>query len=155
MARAEKKVENRLDEQEVDVFVPKCRVVRQWKDRKKKVTVPLFPNYLFANVDEYDRMKVLQTNGIVRMITFAGEPAEMGEDEIDQLKITQHTPERLEVLSSARPPVGSEVKVEQGPLQGLKGVVREQRGQHELLLEIRTIRQVVKVQLDEAAVEVL
>jgi len=155
MARAEKKCEERLLEQSVEVFVPKCQVIRQWKDRKKKVTVPLFPNYLFANVDEYDRLKVLQTNGIVRMITFNGQPAELTDEEIEQLRITQNAPELLEALSRSRTPVGTPVRIEDGPMAGLKGKVVEQRGESYLVVEVHSIKQAVKVNVPEEMVKSL
>ena len=155
MARAEKKCEDRLQDQGVEVFVPKCKVVRQWKDRKKKVTVSLFPNYLFANVDEYDRLKVLQTNGIVRMITFGGQPAEMTGEEIEQLRITQNAPELLETLSQSRVPVGTPVKIEDGPMAGLRGKVVEHRGESYLVVEVHSIKQAVKVNVPDAMVRSL
>ncbi|MFP4228422.1 MAG: transcription termination/antitermination NusG family protein, partial [Salinivenus sp.] len=37
-ARAEKKCETRLQDRGIDVLVPKKTEIRQWSDRKKKVT---------------------------------------------------------------------------------------------------------------------
>ena len=48
-ARAEKKCEERLQDRRIEVLVPKKKEVRQWSDRKKEVTVPLFRNYLFRS----------------------------------------------------------------------------------------------------------
>ncbi len=94
-ARAEKKCEERLVQRRVEVYLPTHKVVRQWKDRKKKVVEPLFRNYIFARVDEQERLGVLKTPGIVRCISFGGTPAEVDQGEIEQLKIALQDPKRL------------------------------------------------------------
>ena len=59
--RTEKKAEQRLLDRGYNVLVPKAEEVRQWSDRKKKVIIPLFRGYLFAQVNERSRIDVLQT----------------------------------------------------------------------------------------------
>jgi len=151
-ARAEKKCETRLEQRSVEVFLPKRAVVRQWADRTKKVIEPLFRNYIFARVDEAERMRVLRTNGIVRCVTFRGEPARLRDEEVDQLRLTQGAPDRLSVMD-LRPPVGTEVTVTGGPLQGLSGEVTEHRGQVHVLVRVESIRQAVKVEVPADWVE--
>ena len=145
-ARAEKKTEARLQRLEIDVLVPKKTEIRQWSDRKKEVTVPLFRNYLFARVDEKDRLRTLKTNGIVRCVHFNGAPAELRPDTVEQLKKTQEAPDRLSV-ADLRPPVGETVTITEGPLEGLTGEVQEHRGQTYLLVRVEAIRQGVKVEV--------
>lgn len=152
-ARAEKKCEERLEDRRIDVLVPKKKELRQWSDRKKEVTVPLFRNYLFARVDEKDRLRVLRTKGIVRCVHFDGEPARLREETVDQLLQTQKAPDRLSV-ADLRPPVGETVTITDGPLQGLTGEVREHRGQMYLLVRVEAIRQAVKVEVPADWVEV-
>jgi transcription antitermination factor NusG len=145
-ARAEKKTEKRLKQQGIDVLVPKKTELRQWSDRKKEVTVPLFRNYLFARVDEHDRLRTLKTNGIVRCVHFHGEPAQLREETVEQLKTTQEAPDRLSV-ADLRPPVGETVTITEGPMQGLTGEVQQHRGQAYLLVRVEAIQQGVKVEV--------
>jgi transcription antitermination factor NusG len=151
-ARAEKKCEDRLHDRRIEVLLPKRKVVRQWSDRKKEVIEPLFRNYIFAQVDEKDRLRVLQTPGIVRCVHFNGTPARLRETEVEQIQRTQKTPDRLSVVD-LRPPVGETVTITEGPLQGLSGEVREHRGQTYVLVRVETIRQAVKVQVPADWVE--
>lgn len=143
--RAELKCEERLLEQAVDVFLPKIATIRKWKDRKKKVEEALFRSYIFANVDEKDRLYVLQTPGIVRCVAFGGKLAEMTTDEIEQLKITRKDPEQLALFGPWIPPVGKAVTVTEGPMQGLSGEVIQHRGQTHVIVRIETLKQAVKV----------
>ncbi|MEF8816241.1 MAG: UpxY family transcription antiterminator [Salinibacter sp.] len=147
-ARAEKKCETRLDERRIDVMVPKKTEVRQWSDRKKEVTEPLFRNYLFARVDEKDRLRVLRTNGIVRCVHFDGEPARLREETVERLQKAQAVPERLST-ANLRPAVGETVTITGGPerLHGLTGEVLQHRGQTYLLVRVQAVRQAVKIQV--------
>lgn len=148
--RAEKKSEQRLEEHGIEVFLPKRVARRQWKDRKKKVVEPLFRNYIFAQVDERERLRVLQTQGIVRCVAFGGRVAEVSVEEIEQLRIAQKNPERLAVLDRWLPEIGERVSVAEGPLQGLKGEVIEHRGQTHVVVRVHAIRQLVKVNVPAA-----
>ncbi len=147
-ARAEKKCETRLDERRIDVMVPKKTEVRRWSDRTKEVTEPLFRNYLFARVDEKDRLRVLRTNGIVRCVHFDGEPARLREETVDRLQKAQAVPERLST-ADLRPAVGETVTITGGPerLQGLTGKVLQHRGQTYLLVQVQAVRQAVKIEV--------
>ncbi|XOV91191.1 MAG: transcription termination/antitermination NusG family protein [Bacteroidota bacterium] len=62
--RNEKKVIQRL-ENEFEVFCPLVTTKRQWSDRKKKVSEPLFRSYVFVKVTEAERQDVLRTPGVV------------------------------------------------------------------------------------------
>lgn len=152
-ARAEKKCEEELERRGIDVFLPKCEIVRQWSDRKKKVIEPLFPNYIFAHVDERERLQVLRTPGITRCVSFGGRPATISDEEIEQLKITQNEPHRLSLIDVVMPEIGEEVEIKEAPLRGLKGRVLEHRGQMHVVVQVHAIRQAVRVNVPAAWVE--
>ncbi len=146
--RAEKKCEDRLSQQQVEVFLPTYTVLRQWSDRKKKVVEPLFRNYIFAKVDERDRLRVLQTDGIVRCVMFDGDPAIVSDDEIESIKRAISSEGDFAVVDYApRPAIGTKVVVTEGPMRGLRGEVREHRGQTHLLVAIAAIRQAIRINI--------
>lgn len=143
--RAEKKCEERLQEQHIEAFLPKYTAVRQWKDRKKKVTEPLFRNYVFAHVDDIERLRALQTQGIVRCVAFGGKIAEVDPEEIEQLKILQGDLEGLSAVSYPQFQIGEQVAVKAGPMAGLRGEIIEYRGQQYVVVRVHAIRQAVRV----------
>lgn len=151
--RAEKKCEERIAERHIEVFLPTREVVRQWKDRKKKVIEPLFKNYIFAWVNERERVQVLQTDGVVRCVSFGGRPARVSEEEIEQIKIAQRDGSRLAVVDIPRPAPGEKVTVVEGPLRGLRGEVTDHRGEMHLLIMIPSIRQALRVNVPAAWVK--
>ena len=74
-SRHEKKVDTLLKQQNINSFFPQIKEIKQWSDRKKKMLVPLFPNYLFVQSDPRDFWKIKSTPGIVG---FVGQRAEKG-----------------------------------------------------------------------------
>ena len=50
IVRHEKKVQASLCRRDIENFLPLRDFVSQWKDRKKRVQIPIFPGYLFVNI---------------------------------------------------------------------------------------------------------
>ena len=148
--RAEKKCEERLAKKGVEVFLPTCEVQSVWKDRVKMISEPLFPNYIFARVDECQRLDVLKTQGIVRCLTFGSKLAEVTGEEIEQLMITQRDPSQVANVVAWVHSVGEQVEVTAGPFTGLRGVVLEQRGRIHVLIRIHAIRQAIKISIQQS-----
>lgn len=153
MARAEKQCESLLVRKGFDVLLPKAEVMRQWKDRKKKVVEPLFKNYIFACVNEAERLQVLRTQGIVRTVAFQGKLAQLSSHEVEQLRILQRDPFVVRAVGVPLPAKGTAVQVMQGPFQGLQGTVVQHRGKTAIQIQIASIRQAVRVQIQADWVE--
>ena len=70
----------------VEVFCPVITEVRQWSDRKKKVTVPLFKSYLFVNILEKDRNQVFEAPGVLGYLKWLQKPAIAKDEEIEAIR---------------------------------------------------------------------
>jgi hypothetical protein len=64
--RAEKKVEERLNNFGIEAFCPVKQQIKQWSDRKKKILVPVLPSMVLVNIDEKNRNRVFDIPGVVR-----------------------------------------------------------------------------------------
>jgi hypothetical protein len=62
-SRAEKKVEERLQKLGFEVFLPLQTSLKQWSDRKKKVSIPLISSTLFIHSFESDLRLIYNTPG--------------------------------------------------------------------------------------------
>ena len=80
-SRHEYKAHTGLTQKNLTSFLPEMEVWSKRKDRKKKISVPLFPGYLFveASLDNETKLAILKTSGVVRILgkkgkcrTFAG-----------------------------------------------------------------------------------
>ena len=61
----ERKVFATLLERGVESYLPLKKVVRQWRDRKKKMEVPVFPGYVFVKINRKEIANVYSTNGAI------------------------------------------------------------------------------------------
>ncbi|MBO3700901.1 UpxY family transcription antiterminator [Roseivirga sp. E12] len=131
--RSEKKTADRLLGQGFDVYCPTRTVVKQWSDRKKKVSEPVFTSYIFAKVDENSRNEILNDQGIVSNVFWLGMPATIRDCEILAIKSFLEDFPQAE-MSCGRPVLGSKVEIESGPLSGQTGVVSHIQGNRAFLV---------------------
>ena len=144
-ARAEKKSYERLERAGIESFLPTYASFSTWSDRKKRIIQPLFSNYIFAYVNERDRLRVLQTQGIAYCVKLGARFAELSEKEIQQIKITQQDQENIVQWAYSIPRPGETVSVTQGPMKGLKGEVLRHKGASYVVIRLESIRQAVRV----------
>ncbi len=144
--RHEKKVFDQLVEKRIEAYLPLITRVRQWKDRKKKVDMPLFSSYLFVHIDYKNRFDVLQTKGVVKIVNFNGIPAVVPDWQIEALRKMLEHPEKIQLENYIRP--GELVEVIEGPFKGMRGMVRKNKNETRLIVTIEGIMQSVSVEID-------
>jgi transcriptional antiterminator RfaH len=117
-------IQDCINELDLDIkaYSPTHLVVKQWKDRKKKVIAPLLPKIVLVKTEEKLRDQVFLIPGTVRYLFEQKKPAIVREVEIEQLRaITDNT--RVighEVTSVVK---GSEIDLTAYGFEGLKGTV--------------------------------
>ncbi|MCL4244269.1 MAG: UpxY family transcription antiterminator [Candidatus Dadabacteria bacterium] len=152
-SRHEKRAVWELYEKNVEAFLPLREVLCRWKDRKKRIQVPLFPGYLFVRIDPRDSLGVLGAKGVVRILGNGGVPIPVPEEEIDAARRLV----RSGIPCSPFPYdfEGREAVITGGPLEGLRGRIESQRGGFRLILSVHLIRSSVSVEVDAGDVELL
>ncbi len=134
--RNEKKVVERLEKLGVDVFCPMITQLKQWSDRKKLVTVPLMNSYVFVNISEAERNKVLQVIGVIRFVFWLGKPAIARQIEINSLKnILNEKILDFEVVNYKE---GDTITISSGLFQGKEGKINK-IGNHSLQLILKEL----------------
>jgi transcription termination/antitermination protein NusG len=145
-SRHERTVQEHLLARSVESYLPLCESLRQWHDRRKRITLPAFPGYIFVRIAFAERMQVLTTPGITRLVSFGSMTATLADDELERLRIalTMRKAEPHPYLAS-----GTRVRIMAGPLRGLSGVV--QRGQGlRIILSVDCLCRSVAVELQES-----
>src|SRR5215469_5778794 len=69
-------------------FLPLYQTVRQWKDRRVILEMPLFPGYVFVRIALQDRLRIIQLPGVANLVGFHGTPVALPEAEIESLRET-------------------------------------------------------------------
>ena len=84
--RNELKVTERLTRIGVEVYTPTKVEVRQWSDRKKKVTIPLLPSMVLVQLLEKEVDVVFDVPGAVRFLFEHGKRASVSNEEVLAMK---------------------------------------------------------------------
>jgi len=121
--RHEIKALERLTQNGFEVYCPMKTTLKQWSDRKKKVSTPLLPSYLFIKTTEKKRAIPLTDSSVLNYIFWLGKPAIVRESEIDTLKgiITKDKAQEFEI----RPlKVGDEIDIIKGQIKGKNASIK-------------------------------
>ena len=149
--RHEKRVAEQLQEREIQCFLPVYHSVRRWKDRRKELDLPLFPGYVFVNIELRDRLRVLQLPGVVNFVSFGGQPAPLCDTEIEAL--SNGLAHGIHAEPHPYLKEGRRVRVRCGPLSGLRGILVRKKDNFRLVLSIDLIMRSICVEVDESDVE--
>lgn len=120
-SNSEKQVEKHLAIRGVETFLPLHTVVKRWKNRQTvKLDRPLFAGYLFVRIAPTERVRVLESPGVVSIVSSGRKLLPLPEEEIETLRKELH-------LREAEPhpylKAGTRVRIKSGPLTGMTGVV--------------------------------
>lgn len=118
--RAEKLVYNRLIEAGIETFLPMIKTYRMWSDRKKLVEKPLLSSYIFVKTIKKLFPLVYKANGVVKFVSFEGQPVSIPQKQIDNLRLLINSDAEIEI-SSEKFEKGDSVEVVSGALIGLTG----------------------------------
>lgn len=149
-ARAEKQVARSLLERQIESYLPMLPQTRQWKDRKKVVSFPLFPSYVFGRFTLRDIHVVLTTPGMSTIVRANGYPAPIPDEELDNVRRVVKAIAGSGFAPEPRPFLaeGQKVRVMEGPLEGVEGFVIELRGRKRVLVGVTAIGQGLEFDID-------
>ena len=122
--RWEKKVAERLTQNDIEAYCPLNKVWRQWADRKKIIYEPLFTSYVFVRIADIERVQVKDINGIINFVYWIGKPAVIREEEIDAIKHMIHQFENVK-LEKVNVNVKDKVKITNGAFVFREGNIIE------------------------------
>ncbi|WP_447987462.1 UpxY family transcription antiterminator [Nitrospira sp. Nam74] len=146
-SRAEKLVRDQVAQRGMEPFLPSITRVSQWKDRRKRIELPLFNGYCFARFSMDQRLLILQCPGVVEIIGSAlGRPEPIPDSEIMAVQ---------KIISSRQPydahphlEQGTMVEVIRGPLIGIQGKLLKKSEGCRLVITINLIGQGASVHID-------
>lgn len=138
--RAEKQVFSRLEEVGVETYLPLQKTYRQWSDRKKLIEKPLISSYVFVKVIPKEFPLVYKTTGVVKFVSFEGQPVPIPQNQIDNLRLLIDSNAEIEVTSE-KFEKGDNVEVITGSLIGLKGELIKAGGRKKVIIRIDELRQ--------------
>jgi transcription antitermination factor NusG len=119
----ELKVAKQLSAMGIKNYCPTITLVKQYSDRKKKVTRPLLSSYVMVELKQNERNKVFACNGIVRYLFFLGKPAVVPAPQINLMQ--DHLNGVYNDFKVTTLSVGDSHTITEGPFSGVCGKVVE------------------------------
>ena len=154
-SHCEQRVRDHLVEKGFRAFLP---TVREWSQRagvRRLIPRPMFPSYLFVqqHIDKRSYVEIMKTSGLVRILGERWDRLErIPGDEIDAIARLMNGD--LPILPHPYLREGQRVRITDGALAGLEGVlVRARANRGLLVLSVELLRRSVAVEVDCAAVE--
>ena len=149
-SRHEKAVRDRLASKGIEPLLPVVKKMSQWKDRRKKIEVPLFSGYCFARFSWNERLPVLEVPGVSDIVGQSDVPEAVPDQEIAALKRLMET--TLPFDSHPFLEEGTSVEVIRGPLRGLRGILVKKLNCFRLVISVHLIKKAAAVEIDASSV---
>lgn len=137
-----------LQNQNARCFYPKVTVERIRASKRTTVLEPLFPGYLFINIDPTDPLwgKLRSTRGVLRVVSFGGNPMPIPDEVIDYIYDGLTAVEDQGGLKK-----GEKIQIQDGPFRGVEGIFQAYDGEERaiVLISFMQKQQVVRVRLGD------
>ncbi len=148
----ERQVAHRLHERGVEHLLPSYSSIRQWKDRRVKLELPLFPGYVFVRLPLCERMQALTVPNVVSLIGRKDAPSSVSEEEIAWIRNAS--------LSGRAEPyphlaAGDRVMITSGVMAGMKGILLRKQNSMRVVVSIESICRAFVVEVEATCVESL
>jgi transcription termination/antitermination protein NusG len=150
-SRFEQVVKKQLDFKGINSFLPLYSKISQWKDRRKVVSWPLFPGYLFVQIAANDRLNVQKSVGVVNIVGNQQGPLEVSEQQITAIRTFIETGLKYDPHPYLK--VGKKVRVTDGPLAGLEGILVRKKNRSLFVISVEMIQRSVSVELESWKIE--
>ncbi len=147
----EKVVAQILSTKGFEIFLPLYSAVRQWKDRAKPLSLPLFPCYVFVRGGFERQLHILTTLGIHGFVGSDNRPWAIADEEIDGVRRALQTTFRVEPHPFLK--CGDWVRVKSGPLEGVEGILVRKKNQFRLVLSVELLEKSAAVEVDAWVLE--
>ena len=144
--RCEKKIFNYCEQQGLAPFLPLRKKIHRYGARQKTFWSPLFPGYLFCPVNSQQELQLKQNRYVANVLDVVDQQKLL--NQLIQIRLALAVGDVVEVLPFLE--VGKRVRVTQGAMKGLEGLVLRIKGKTRVVVNVDMIRQAVAVEVDSA-----
>ncbi len=149
--RCEKKLVQYCEREGLSTTLPCYRSVKKYRGKKVVFYKPLFPGYVFLQIQPTERQTVYQSDHVANLLDVPdqGEFAAQLEDILQALETD------VEVRLAPTIGPGVKVRIKSGPLQGMAAWVESRSGMTEALLRLDFLGQAAAIKVDATQLELI
>lgn len=145
-ARHEKAIARQFEQRGVMHFLPLYQEIHRWNNRSARVSLPLFPGYVFVRTSTRNRYEPLQVPGVLHYVGTGAIQCPIPDEEIEVLR-------RLLISGKDVGPhpylrIGRSVRIASGPLEGLCGIIERTKSGRRFVVSVEMIKRSIAIELD-------
>ena len=148
-SRREKKLAHYLAEHAIGYYLPLLKRRQTGQKRNRYSFVPAFGNYVFIKASDNERHAIIRSHHVARMIEVLDQARLI--NELRQLQTALVMEEKVYPYDYIAQ--GQRVRVVEGPLRGIEGIVEKKKGGYRLILSVSSLFQAVAMDIDAQLVE--
>lgn len=154
-SRHERVVAKQLEMDQLEFFLPTVHQLRQWSDRTKSIDMPLFPGYVFARIPEFPskKVQVLRKAGVIGFVTNEKGAVSVPDAELNAVRLLLAN--RIPHASHPYLKVGQRIRITDGVLRGVEGILMGLGSKNGLVVSIDVIQRSLIIQLQGYGVQVI
>jgi transcription antitermination factor NusG len=131
-------------------FLPTFMTEKPWSGKSKEVAAPLFPGYVFCQFDALKRLPILVTPGVISVVGRGRIPVPVEDSEIEAIQMVVSSGLRAEPWPYLE--LGQQVRIEDGALRGLEGILTSFRGSRRIVVSVSLLCRSVALEIDRSRV---
>jgi transcription antitermination factor NusG len=144
--RAEWSVAEALRSKGYEHFLPHYVCRPDFRRRSRHGRFPLFPGYVFCRYDSPAIGMIVTTPGVLRVVGYGNAPIPVDENEIAALRTIMDS--GLGARPWPRLEPGDYVRIDDGPLRGLTGVLCRVNKRRQLIVSLTLLQRAALVELE-------
>ena len=146
--RHEKKVSALVGELGGTSFLPLTKCLREWQGKKKFVSLPVFPSYVFVYLKGQDDFyRTLMIDGVIYFVRQGDIVATVPDDIVDNIRLVTAAGLDLEV-SSHQFGEGSKLVFQHGPFTGMSCEVVRYSGKSKILVRANLLKRNILISVE-------
>lgn len=152
--RCEKVVLQHCWTHQIPVYLPLRRRAKRYQRRNVVTYLPMFPGYIFVQLDSERKSLLLRSNRVVHILSVDEPAEEQLVRELNALRELELTGEETEVMVQPEIVEGRPVRVTSGPMKGVTGIVSRRRDKIRVTVNIELLGQSASAEVDVGDLEV-
>jgi transcription antitermination factor NusG len=144
--RFDKAVARTLESKGFETLLPLYKAQHRYAARSKVSELPLFPGYVFCRFNVLTRLPILTTPGVTQILGTGNTPTALSEEEIVSLQAAIQAGFPLHPFPFVQ--TGERVRIDQGALRGVVGLVVKMKGSLRLILSVTLLQRSVLLEID-------
>ena len=144
--RTEWRVAEALRSKGYEQFLPHYVCRPELRRRSKDSRLPLFPGYVFCRYDSTASGMIVTTPGVLRVVGYGNAPIPVDDNEIAALRTIMDSGFAARPWPRLEP--GDYVRIDDGPLRGLTGVLCRVNKRRQLIVSLTLLQRAALVELE-------